>query len=167
MARLSGMTLVWMLYFILHIYRVKESTILYVFLCTSLFVVTIQIVQQLTYPNVIFGIEREETIRVGQELTSVRNNLYRFHVDCNMYYTAPFLFVVLNRLKDRLNFQLLCILVLLLSSVYLTLTRQIIFSIFLLVFCSFFLGKKNMTKYILMMFLVCVVVLHLILIYIN
>lgn len=51
---------VWIIYFVLHKYKVQESTILRMFLWVSLFIAAVQIIQQFTYPNVLFGGYSEE-----------------------------------------------------------------------------------------------------------
>lgn len=136
--KLVSMTFVWMLYFMLHIFRVKEGTILKALLYLGILIVAIQSIQQFTYPNVLFGVYNDST-----ELASMRNGIYRFRMDNNMYYTLPILFVILGWLRDKFDLKLLFISILFFISVYLTLTRQIIFSVMVLVFVQFFIGKKK------------------------
>lgn len=138
-------SLVWMLYYFLHIFKVKETTILYAMLYISLFIVTVQIIQQFTYPNALFGVYSEETMKAeGRNASaSMRNGLWRFPIGINMYFTAPILFFLLiSFLKNHKVTILMCI-VLLYVSVYMTLTRQVIFAVFLTTVYAFFLGKRS------------------------
>lgn len=135
----------WVFYFFLHKYKVQESTILKAFLAIALFVVAAQVIQQFTYPNAFFGILNEDTmIEEGvKEAAEQRNGLWRFRISGTAYVTSVILFASVVWMRKRFNSKLLVLMALMLVSVYLTLTRQIMAACFLALFFSFFLGKKN------------------------
>jgi hypothetical protein len=141
---LSG-NFVWVIYFMLHRYKVQESTILKAFMCIALFIVAVQVIQQFTYPNTLFGILNESTmIEHGYtDSAEQRNGLWRFRVDANAYFTAPVLFAACTWIRKKVNLKILLIIALSLVSVYLTLTRQVIGACLLAVFLSLFMLKKN------------------------
>lgn len=135
----------WVIYFMLHKYKVEEYTILKSFFIISLFVVAVQVIQQFTYPNAIFGImSMDEIVEKGlTEIAEKRNGIWRFRIGENAYFTTPILFFALSIARKKLNLKISVVIALLLVSVYLTLTRQVIAACLLAIFLSFFLGKKN------------------------
>lgn len=141
---LSG-CFVWVFYFFLHKYKVQESTILKAILAIALFVVAVQVIQQFTYPNTLFGVMNEDTmIEEGvKEAAEQRNGLWRFRIGGNAYFTCIILFTSIVWMRKRFKSKLLVLMALMLVSVYLTLTRQIMAACFLALFFSFFLGMKN------------------------
>lgn len=136
---------VWVFYFVLQKYKVQEATVLKAFLVIALFIVGVQIIQQFTYPNALFGVSTiEEAVEKGNlEVAEQRNGLWRFRMHANSYFTAPVLFAALMWARKKINPQLVFIIAAMLVSVYLTLTRQVIASCLLSIFLSFFLGKKS------------------------
>lgn len=143
--RILNANFVWILYFVLHKNKVQEATILKAFLALSLFIVGVQIIQQFTYPNALFGVASEDSLIENgrQEIAEERNGLWRFRLGNNAYFTCVVLFAFLMWARKKVTLQLVVIIGLMLVSVYLTLTRQVIASCLLAVFLSFFLGKKN------------------------
>ena len=135
----------WIVYFVLHKYKVQESTILRMFLIVSLFIVALQIIQQYTYPTVLFGGYSEELmIEQGvSDYAASRNGLWRFLMHENGYFTAPILFAVFIWARKKTNIKLVFLIAILLVSIYLSLTRQVMGSCILALFLSFFLGKKS------------------------
>lgn len=136
---------VWIIYFVLHKYKVQESTILRMFLWVSLFIAAVQIIQQFTYPNVLFGGYSEEFMieRGVSNYAASRNGLWRFLMHENGYFTAPILFAVFIWARKKTNIKFAFIIAICLVSIYLSLTRQVIASCILALFLSFFLGKKS------------------------
>lgn len=138
---LSG-SFAWIIYFLLHKYNVSEEIILRTFLFIALLIVGLQVVQQFTYPHVAFGIAAKDDNTWGVELAEQRNGFWRFRMHNNAYFTTPILFALWIRFKRTFNWSLMPLIVLLLISVYLTLTRQIIAACLIVIFCSFLIGKK-------------------------
>lgn len=148
---------IWLLYFILHKYKVSEASVLKTFLLIALFVVAVQIIQQFTYPNALFGVSNPDDL--SQNLTEIaekRNGLWRFRMHQNGYYTVPILFAIWGWFRQRYNLKLLPFISLLLISVYMTLTRQVIASCILALFFSFFLGHKMKISSMLLVFFLAI-----------
>jgi hypothetical protein len=145
----------WSLYFLLHKFKIKESVILRVFFLLAFCIVSIQIIQQITYPNVFWGVYSEDSIAENglTEKTEMRNGLWRFRMHMNGYFTAPILFALWVWLKRRINKKLLIITLLFFISIYLTLTRQVMFACIIATICSFFLERKISAKAIFLIFL--------------
>lgn len=132
----------WLLYFLLHKYKVSEAVVLRTFLIIALFMVAVQIIQQFTYPKAFFGVASEADLAEGVlETAEQRNGLWRFRIGHNAYYTAPILFAawVWYRKKNNNMLPLIC---LLFVSVYLTLTRQVMAACIITIFFSFLMDRK-------------------------
>lgn len=138
----------WVIYFLLHKYKVSEQTILNAFLCIALSIVAIQVVQQFTYPNAPFGTMSEDAMidRQVLEAAEQRNGLWRFRMHQNGYYTAPILFAMWVWVRNKVSPKLVVLIGLLFASIYLTLTRQVMFACILAIFCSMFMGQKKINK---------------------
>lgn len=135
----------WVIYFLLHKYKVQEQVVLKVFFYIALFLVGIQIVQQFTYPNAPFGTMSQDAMieRHAMEAAEQRNGLWRFRMHQNGYYTAPILFAMWIWIRKILSPKLVIFVALFFASIYLTLTRQVMFACILAVFCSMFMGQKK------------------------
>lgn len=135
----------WIIYFLLHKYKIQEKTILKVFFLIALFLVGIQIVQQFTYPNAPFGTMSPDVMieKKAVEAAEQRNGLWRFRMHQNGYYTAPILFAMWVWVRNQVNPKLVVFIGLMLASIYLTLTRQVMFACILAIFCSMFMGQKK------------------------
>lgn len=136
-------SLLWLFYFVLHRWKVKEAAILKAFLYIALFVVAIQIIQQFTYPVAYFGVDAEEEVLAGEEIASNRNGLWRFSIGHNGFYTAIALFSLWVNANIKMKKTYMFVIGLLLVSIYLTLTRQVIFSVILTFFCYYFIKKER------------------------
>lgn len=136
---------IWLLYFILHLYKVNEKTLASFFLIMSLAILFIQVFQQLSPEKAIFGLQFDET---GAEYVEIRNGLYRFRVGSNAIFTMPILFLLWHNFCKSMSLKSLLIPLLLLTSIYLMLTRQLIaISLISLVLSYFFWVKKNKRIY--------------------
>lgn len=135
----------WVIYFLLHKYKVQEQVVLKVFFYIALFLVGIQIVQQFTYPNAPFGTMSQDAMieSHAMEAAEQRNGLWRFRMHQNGYYTAPILFAMWIWIRKISSPKLVIFVALFFASIYLTLTRQVMFACILVVFCSMFMGQKK------------------------
>ena len=136
---------IWIIYFLLHKYKVQEQTILKVLFWVSLFLIGVQIIQQFTYPNAPFGTMSENAMieKHAMEAAEQRNGLWRFRMHQNGYYTAPILFAMWIWIRKKTSLKLAVFVSLFLASIYLTLTRQVMFACILTIFCSMFMGQKK------------------------
>lgn len=78
-----------------------------------------------------------------QEAAEKRNGLWRFRMGGNAYFSCIILFASIAWIRKKFNMKVAILMTLMLVSVYLTLTRQVMAACFLALFFSFFLGKKN------------------------
>lgn len=136
---------IWLLYFILHIYKVNERTLVFFFLIMAFLILFIQIFQQLSPGNAIFGVAVDE---IGNENFEIRNGLYRFRIGSNAIFSMPILFLFWNKFCKSMTLKSLVIPILLLVSIYLMLTRQLIaIALFGLTLSYFFWVKKGKRIY--------------------
>lgn len=147
-------------YFMLHHYRVEERTILKVILFMALLIVGIQLFQQFSYPNCWFGIRSEEGQALTNELAEQRNGLWRFRMHINGFYTCPILFAAWIWLQRKFDSHTMIVCCLLLVSVYLTLTRQVMVACIFAVFMSSFIGERKSKKGALLLGLLFIVGLY-------
>lgn len=133
----------WLLYFLLHKYKVSEAVILKTFLLIALFMVAVQIIQQFTYPKALFGVASEADLAEGVlETAEQRNGLWRFRMHHNAYFTVPVLFAAWVWYRKGNHKNMLPLICLLLVSVYLTLTRQVMAACIITIFFSFMMDRK-------------------------
>lgn len=133
-------------YFMLHYYQVEERTILKAILFIAIAIVAIQLVQQFSYPNCWFGIYNEEKQAIMNELAEQRNGLWRFRMHINGFYTCPILFAAWIWLQKKFDYRTLIVCCLLMVSVYLTLTRQVMAACIFAIFMSSFIGEQKSKK---------------------
>lgn len=150
---------IWIIYFILHKYKISESALLKVFFIIAIVIAVIQIVQQFTYPKAFFGVMTIEEMdaKGAKEAVEMRNGLWRFRMHYNAYFTVPILFALWIWLQKKFNMNLFLWIILLLISVYLTLTRQVMFACIIALVYSLFLSKKGKSKafILILIFIVC------------
>lgn len=114
-------------YFYLHAKQVSEKTAMKVIFVIALLIAVIQIVQQFSPTSAIFGIANGESIdeiAATMERT-MRNGLYRFTMHYNGAFTLPILYYFWSRVRNRMSGRNVFYFVLMLVSIYLMLTRQV------------------------------------------
>ena len=131
----------WLFYYFCHITKPKENEIIRILLCASLCIVCIQIVQQFVSPS--FGISYNQS---GEVYTDIRNGIYRYRVVFSGLFTLIILYYYWELLKRERNIRILFITILMLTSTYLSLTRQLIFISILIIILSTFINKKTNKK---------------------
>ena len=141
-------TFTWMIYFLLHKYKVSEGSILRALFYISCFILAVQVLQQFTFPDVYFGGRSEDQMVENgyTEEAEMRNGIWRFRMHNNAYYTAPVLFAAWCWVRQKFDIKLAFIVFFLLVSVYLTLTRQVMASCIFTIFFSFFMQGNNKHK---------------------
>lgn len=141
-------SMIWLLYFILHQYKVKPGSFFKAVFYVAIFIALVQIIQQFTYNNILFGVNVDvDNMNPDEELAPNRNGLWRFRFGDTGYFAAFLLFSLWCSLQKKMTKNYVWILLLMFISIYLTLTRQIIFAVFLTLFVSYFIGKKATTKW--------------------
>ena len=137
-------SLLWLSYFVLHRLKLKENSFLKAMLYIAVFILLVQVIQQFTYPHIWFGGRNVENLTANQELAEKRNGLWRFQIGVNGIFTAVCLFYYWCKMRRKMKIPYPVIVALMIVSIYLTLTRQIIFSAVLTLLLSFFISRKNM-----------------------
>ena len=128
---------IWLLYFFFHKWRVKEATLLRVFLLLSFFIFVVQVYQNLYPDNAVFGLLYTEGVEE-------RNGILRYRMGMGGYFSMPILLAFLCFIKKELmDLKMLVIVVMILFSIYLTLTRQVIATCIFVVFLSFFIARER------------------------
>ena len=156
LARSFTYSFLWVTYFLLHYFEIRERTILNVFGFIGLFIFVVQIVQQFTYPNVFFGVLPDETSIGGLIYVEIRNGILRFRNEAD--YGVIYAFALLLFLKGKYTTKNFVFFLILAVSVYLTLTRQIILSFMLVVlFSQLKYIQKKLIKTLFILFLSVVV----------
>lgn len=144
-AMVSVVAFTWITYYMLHEYKVSERVLLKLFFVVAIFIATVRIVQQFTYPNALFGIYSQEwmdTYDFINEAAEQRNGLWRFRISDGNF-TAIILFAFWIWLRQYFSISKLFIVAILLTSIYLTLTRQIIASCLLTILLSGTINQKQ------------------------
>lgn len=114
----------------------------------AIIVFFIQIIQQFTYPIVVCGtFDENEMLRKGLlEDVEIRNGLYRFRLNTNGIFTMIILFYVWGRMKTKMMIKYFIVFIILLASIYLSLTRQLIVTSLVTLILFSFCGKGIKTK---------------------
>lgn len=131
----------WLFYYYCHIKKIKEKDIIKAFLSAALFIITIQIIQQFTTPH--FGLSYN---KVGDIYVDIRNGIQRYRVDFNGLFTFFILYYYWELMQKQRKFIYLCIFTLMIISIYLTLTRQLIFALILIVFLNIIFNNNTKAK---------------------
>lgn len=144
-AMVSVVAFTWITYFMLHAYKVSERVLIKLFFAVAIFIAVVRIVQQFTYPDALFGVYSQEWMDEYDfinEAAEQRNGLWRFRIpDGN--FTAITLFAFWVWLRQRFSKLKLFIVAILLVSIYLTLTRQIIASCLLTILFYLTIEQKQ------------------------
>ena len=137
-------SLIWLSYFLLHRFKMKEASIMRVFFYIALFILAVQVIQQFTYPKVLFGAFLEDSSGFDEILVSKRNGLWRFRMGFNGYFTALSAFVIWVKNKKMPLKTMLTLFFMMFVSIYLTLTRQVIIAFLLTFIFSYFMNKERL-----------------------
>ena len=151
--------LIWLFYFVFHKQRLSEKVLIRALLLYALMVVSIQVIQQFSYPLAYFGVDSpEEMYRKGvSENVSMRNGLYRFRIGENGYITVLVLLYYIQKIKVQLSMNHIFVISLMIISVYMTLTRQVMVCTLFVLALSFL--QKNKGRHTLLFLAVCAITL--------
>lgn len=120
----TRMNLFWLFYFVLHKYRIQPNIVIKNLIIFAFIAVSIYIIQQLFYPSFYLFDEKSDRDEV-----EIRNGLYRFRLFINTYFIFWALYFFTEQYFSYRKVKYFCFAFLMLVGVYLTLTRQIWFSI--------------------------------------
>lgn len=139
---------VWFLYFLLHKYNVQEKTLINIVLWFAIIILAIQIIQQFTYPNALFGIyskEQKNNLSL-EDNVEIRNGLYRFRLYGSYLISMIILFFYWIKLQKKYSIKNILVILIALISIYLTLVRQLLAATIFTIFFSFIFVKDNRVK---------------------
>ena len=139
--------LLWLSYFFFHHVKISEGSFLKAILYIAFFIASVQIIQQFTYPDILFNVPVEDESNPDDELVSSRNGIWRFRLGDVGYFAALTLFFLWDKVKRHISGKSIVFLSVMSISLYLTLTRQIIFSAVMTITASYFMGRKRLGKW--------------------
>ena len=148
---------IWLFYFFFHKWEVKEATLLRAFLLLSFFIFIVQVYQNLFPDDAVFGIMKTTDMNDSPDtFFEERNGILRFRVFIAGFFSMPILLAFLCFIKKELmDLKMLVIVVMMLISVYMSLTRQVIAACLLVLIMSFFIEKKHrIMDYVIMLLMV-------------
>lgn len=140
-------SLTFMLYFVLHAWKVNERTIISVIFIAAFCILVIQIFQQIFPSHAVFGVktdfsEQAETLSVT-DFVEVRNGFYRYRISGALFTIMAMCYAWQEVLKKHSTKNIVLFLVFAFS-MYLFLTRQyMIATVGMCVFSVFLIGKSS------------------------
>lgn len=140
----SRTTYFWLGYYLLKIKNVKLRDLHNVMIFMGFLWCLIMIIQQITYPVIYFNFLNGSELEINRY--EDRGNLLRIFVDGSIF-GFYFLLFYWNKFIKKLDFKTIFMVLLGLSGILLTGSRQIIFSIFVVFLFSFLSKIKAITKY--------------------
>lgn len=143
-------------YWFLLKYRPTEAQVLKALLIVSVATLVLQLGQQLIPQHAIFGTRESEYADVQIE---VRNGIYRFRIGDGGVFAFPILFLAWVMVLRKVRLKPILTLVMMLVSIYLTLTRQVIVATLLSMFMGVILFKLRASKLVLGFMVTAVVVM--------
>lgn len=130
-------------YYVLNYKNISERRIINTFFIIGIFLFFIQIYQQVFPQKAMFGIySEEESLLNNYEITGTRNGILRYGLAANcvilvcMYYSW-------GKMIENFTFKRLVFFLIFFISMYLTLTRQIVFASIASLLCTYVIEKKT------------------------
>lgn len=146
--------LCFLVYFIYFMSGTRESDIVRAFTAIGLIAFAIQLVQVIVPDWAVFGIDLEGRYGHG-DIAEVRNGIYRFRLDGIYFITIFCLYYYWNKVCARLSVRNVVLFSIFLCSLYLYLTRQIIFATMVTLLCTrFFVNSFKVNIKVVCMMLV-------------
>lgn len=134
--------MIFFLFYYYHLYKIQERTIIQIFTVIGLFIFAIQIVQQFFPSIAIFGISYTDNNNVDV-MVEIRNGLYRYRLS-GVFFVLFCLYYYWTKLLHKVSFKNLVLFFIFSSSIYLFLTRQIMFATLVtLALSSLFVTNKK------------------------
>lgn len=139
---------VWLLYFLLHKYNVREKMLINIMIFFVIIILAIQIIQQFTYPNALFGVysKEQQSIFSLDDKVEVRNGLYRFRLYGSYLISMIILFFHWIKLQKKYSIKNVIIIFVAFLSIYLTLVRQLQAATILTIIFSFIFIRSSKAK---------------------
>lgn len=153
-------SLTFLVYFILYEFEISERILTSSLLKIAIIIFVIQVVQQLAPSSAIFGVSDPNGYFYNGEMAEIRNGLYRYRIVCFVISLFAF-YHSWQKVNERRNIKNVLVFIALAISVYLYLTRQLMFTSILTISCSFLFVKKSKGQF----FLILTVAIFLLIIY--
>ena len=136
-----------LLFFVFRSRKIREKDIVLSITIIGLVIFIIQVWQQL-YPNyAVFGVYTSDTWERGKDIAEERDNMYRFRLGTT-FITLFCFYYYWDILQRKYSFLNLCMFIFFSISIYLYLTRQILFASILTISFSFiFVKSKSKNKW--------------------
>ena len=132
----SAFNFFYLFFFVLEFLDVQEKDLVRIFFILGIAWVLISVIQQFTYPTYLFGAQETE-----KKIIEVRNNIYRFRMDGRQYVIPMLFYSFVEYISSRKKIYLLFLSIGLVG-VYLTVTRQVIFTVIIcMLYGTYFLRK--------------------------
>lgn len=136
---------VFLFYYIYRMYNFGERDIIRIFTVISLTIFCIQIFQQIFPRMAIFGVYNEDMRYSTHAIAEIRNGIFRFRLP-GYFFTLYCLYYYWNKLLVRIRWKDAILFSVLFASMYLYLTRQIIFATLFTLAFSFLFIRNSSTK---------------------
>ena len=94
--------LLWLSYFFFHSAKLDEGSIMKAIFCIALFIASVQIIQQFTYPDIFFDVSIDEEAGTNAEIAKSRNGLWRFRLGDLGYFAALVLFYIWEKIRKSI-----------------------------------------------------------------
>lgn len=148
-----------LVYYLLVGYKASKKSLLLCLTYVGFFVFLIQLFQQLSPSSAVFGINDPNKTPFSSDVANIRNNLYRFLLPTSQL-SLVCLFYWWTRLLEKRSFVTLFLFFCFATSVYLYLTRQVIFSaVIVLAFTPFLWTSRKKPMNVKMMTLLFIIAL--------
>lgn len=143
-------SLTFLLYFVLHAWKVNEKTLVLLILTIAFCILFLQVFQQIFPSHALFGVKRDfseeaETASYSDFL-EVRNGLYRYRIS-GVLFTIMAMCYAWQKVMNKKNLKNILLFAAFAGSMYLFLTRQyMIASIAMCAFSAFLVGKTSLSS---------------------
>lgn len=153
----SLLTFLFFYYFYIH--HVSEKALVQIFTCIGTLIFIIQIVQQLFPSIAVFGIYNPDNETVNDAIAEIRNGLYRYRI-IGISFTLLCLYYYWARICNKIKFKDVILFLMFWVSMYLFLTRQVMFATLVtLTLSSFFISNAKKRYAILALTSILIIVL--------
>ena len=133
-------------YWFLHVKHTNEKTVMMAFVYSALFILFIQVYQQLFPEHALWGLISDEEEAWDILERTKRNDLYRFRIGFNGVFTYPVLFHAWEKVLKKIKSRYILLFLLMCTSIYLNLTRQLMFATIVVLILSFFISRRGANK---------------------
>lgn len=132
-------------FYIFQAKQIEEKDLVKAITIVGFIVFFIQIWQVLNPHSAVFGVYRPDDLDHGREMAEERNHLYRYRLGTD-FITLFCFYYSWGALQNKYSLKRLCMFAIFAISLYLYLTRQLMFVSLLAIFCTFIFNKNLKIK---------------------